>query len=84
MDPVTCRRCHGLMHPIDPLDPLDAKPGGKSFDVRAWRCMTCGDLIDPVIMRNRSLPREHRVRGRDSTPRHPVFKELDVEWPVWR
>ncbi|MGB4068694.1 MAG: hypothetical protein WBK08_11740 [Nitrospira sp.] len=78
MDPITCRRCHGLMYPIDPLDPMDVIQGGKPDDIRAWRCVTCGELIDPVIMQNRSRPRHHRLRRRDSTPRQPVFKVCDT------
>jgi hypothetical protein len=77
MDPLTCRRCHGLMHPIDPLDRMDVIQGGNPDDVRAWRCLTCGDLIDPVIMRNRIRPRNHRNRRRDPTPRQTVFKVPD-------
>ena len=77
MDPITCRRCHGLMHPIDPLDPMNVIEGGKPDDIRAWRCVTCGELIDPVIMQNRSRPRHHRLRRRDSTPRQPVFRVPD-------
>ena len=84
MDRVTCRRCQGIMHPIDPLDPLDLIQGASLDVIPAWRCVTCGELIDPVIMRNRSRPRPHRVRRRDSTPRQPVFKNPDWEWPVWR
>lgn len=77
MDPVICRRCHGLMQPIDPLDPLDVIQGGNPDDIRAWRCVTYGELIDPVIMHNRSRPRHHRLRRRDSTPRLPVFRVPD-------
>lgn len=84
MDRVICRRCHGLMHPIDPLDPLDLIQGVPLEDIRAWRCVTCGELIDSVIMQNRSRPRPHRVRRRESTPRQPVFKDPEWEWPVWR
>jgi hypothetical protein len=77
MDRVTCRRCQGLMYPIDPLDPVDVIQGGKSDDIRAWRCLTCGELIDPTIMENRSPNRHHRARRRKTTPRQPVFKVLD-------
>jgi hypothetical protein len=60
MDPLTCRRCRGFMHPVDLLDPLDVIQGGKPNDVRAWRCLTCGDLIDQVIMQNRLRVRDQR------------------------
>ncbi|MGE0643540.1 MAG: hypothetical protein AB7P24_07720 [Nitrospira sp.] len=83
MDRITCRRCEGLMYPVDPLDPLDVIQGGKLDAIRAWRCLTCGDLIDQVIMQNRVRPpRSRRVRQRPS-PRHPVFKDPDLEWPAW-
>lgn len=84
MDRVTCRRCQGIMHPIDPLDPLDLIQGASLDDIRAWRCVTCGELIDPVIMQNRSRPRPQRVRRREIPPRQPVFKDPEWEWPVWR
>lgn len=84
MDRVTCRRCQGIMHPIDPLDPLDLIQGASLDDIRAWRCVTCGELIDPVIMQNRSGPRPQRVRRREIPPRQPVFKDPEWEWPVWR
>ncbi len=78
MDQVACRRCHGLMHPIDPLDPLDVIQGGTPNEVRAWRCVTCGELIDPVIMQNRTRPRNQRGLRHTSTPRQPVFKVCDT------
>jgi len=83
MDRITCRRCEGLMYPVDPLDPLDVIQGGKLDAIRAWRCLTCGDLIDQVIMQNRVRPpSSRRVRQRPS-PRHPVFKDPDLERPAW-
>ncbi len=84
MDRLTCRRCHGLMHPIGPLDPLDVIQGGNPDDLRAWRCLTCGDLIDHVIMRNRARATIPRRRRQRPSPRQPVFKDPEYEWPVWR
>lgn len=83
MDRITCHRCRGLMHPVDPLDPLDVIQGGRPDAIRAWRCLTCGDLIDPIIMQNRVRATSPRPIRKRSGPRPPVFKETDLEWPVW-
>ncbi|MCP9442312.1 MAG: cobalamin B12-binding domain-containing protein [Nitrospira sp.] len=72
--PPTCHRCHGLMHPIDPLDPLDALRTGERDSMQAWRCISCGNLIDPVIIRNRHYARTSRSRRRGTSPRQPVYK----------
>lgn len=77
MDLATCYRCHGLMYPVDPLDPLDALRGGEHDRACAWRCVTCGDLIDPIIMQNRLRPRRQRSARQATTPRQPIFKDLD-------
>ncbi|MCP9473518.1 MAG: hypothetical protein NNA30_12380 [Nitrospira sp.] len=73
-DHRTCHRCQGLMHPIDPLDPLDALRTGEQDGVQAWRCISCGNLIDPVIIRNRRVVMTSRTRRRGTSPRQPVFR----------
>lgn len=70
----TCHRCQGLMHPIDPLDPLDALRTGEHDSMQAWRCISCGNLIDPVIIRNRRVTMTSRTRRRGTSPRQPVYK----------
>ena len=45
-----CRRCQGLMVP-DLIDDLPEEWGLRG--VSAWRCVVCGDIIDPVIVANR-------------------------------
>ncbi|MBX3300952.1 MAG: hypothetical protein KF693_01925 [Nitrospira sp.] len=77
MDEVTCRRFQSPMHPIDPLVPLDVLHGGKDDRIRAWRCLTCGDLIDPVIIQNRVRSKNKRAIRRGTTPRQPVFRLPD-------
>lgn len=77
IDTATCRRCQGFMYPVDPLDPLDALRGGEHDRACAWRCVTCGDLIDPIIMQNRLRPRRQRSARQATTPRQPIFKDLD-------
>lgn len=45
---MNCRRCNGLMYRIDLLDKQ-----GRAY-ITAWVCMMCGEILDPVILRNRS------------------------------
>jgi hypothetical protein len=75
---VTCYRCEGRMHPVEPLDSLDVLRGGTHEDIRAWRCLTCGDLIDRVIMQNRIRPMHQPGVRKKMPPRHPVFKVPDL------
>jgi hypothetical protein len=44
---MTCKRCHGLLVEDQCYDLLD-----DTFNLKAWRCISCGNLIDPVILKN--------------------------------
>ena len=51
---MTCQRCHGLM------------VNDRVFDVEAqflelpiWRCVNCGESLDPILMRNRQSQDQH-------------------------
>lgn len=81
---MNCHRCHGLMVE-ERFEDLRGDPHHISF--HGWRCVCCGDIVDPVIMR-------HRVAGPPATrsilaacgaarpaPRHR-FPELDLEQPA--
>ena len=48
---MECPRCHGLMHNQTYIDPQ-----GESgiISITALRCLNCGEVVDPVILRNRS------------------------------
>ena len=55
-----CVRCGGLMvldHYID----LQDDTGQIGLD--AWRCMSCGEVIDPVILENRFRPAPNLIYG---------------------
>ncbi len=47
---MPCTRCQGLMVPDRSADVLD--PCNPSL-VQMWRCVICGEMVDPVIMQNR-------------------------------
>lgn len=48
----SCRRCGGYMDREMCID-LESDSGESTF--WALRCVQCGDIIDEVILRNRSL-----------------------------
>jgi RNase P subunit RPR2 len=65
-----CHRCQGLLYPVEPRNHLT-----DAHDLsHAWRCLTCGEVIDPVIMQNRLEQRSLRGVRRGTTPRQTVFK----------
>lgn len=49
---MQCTRCSGLMVPDHFLDLADDS-GHTSF--QAWRCILCGNVVDPLILNNRAL-----------------------------
>lgn len=50
---MKCPRCAGLMMQDDYLD-LQDEAGQCWFS--AWRCLICGEVLDPLILKHRSAP----------------------------
>ena len=64
---MTCARCHGLSV---------KEPFGKRGHWW-WRCLSCGDLVDAIILRNRA-EQEAFVAERTAA------RERDIkEWSAW-
>lgn len=78
VDATRCVRCHGLMV-IEQC--FDFAGDADHLDCLARRCVQCGDIIDPVILRNRRLQLEHAVdQGpKDATARWAPSDELPCE-----
>jgi len=55
---MTCPRCHGLMLRDEFLD-LEDEAGQYRFV--AWRCLLCGEVLDPLIVKHRRSPPEPMV-----------------------
>lgn len=53
---ITCQRCHGLMVP-DRFQDLQDETGQITF--YGWRCLVCGDIVDPLIHAHRQAHRAH-------------------------
>ncbi len=51
---MICPRCHGLMVP---LTLVDVKASASCVSA-GWRCLLCGEILDSVIVANRTGPRE--------------------------
>jgi ribosomal protein S27AE len=51
----TCGRCGGLMVSDFCMDLLNST---GELEFAAKRCVQCGEVVDPVILRNRQLPQE--------------------------
>ena len=52
---MKCHRCNGIMVQ-DIFEDMSDDTGSLSFP--GWRCITCGEVLDPVIARNRESHRE--------------------------
>lgn len=56
---MTCPRCRGLMAAItleDPKSTIAREP------LIGWRCLLCGEVLDPTIFENRAVPRKRLPR----------------------
>jgi hypothetical protein len=63
---MPCHRCQSLMFPVDLLD----EAGGLLHQhLAAWRCFACGDILDTVIVENRSRSRRGDVQQPNPQPR---------------
>ena len=62
---MKCHRCHGLMV-VDHF--IDMEETGGLW-MRGWRCVTCGEVVDPMIMRHRMLSQSRFSRIADAIAR---------------
>lgn len=58
---MRCRRCNGLMIREWFLD-LQDDTGGLKFE--GWRCVNCGEVVDPVVLTHRIEMPTGPYRGR--------------------
>jgi hypothetical protein len=51
---MTCSRCQGLMVADDLIDLQESY---APMWMRGWRCVACGNIVDPLIQRRRMVQR---------------------------
>ncbi len=67
---MTCTRCKGLMV-VDDL--VDLQESCLPMWMRGLRCVSCGNIVDPLIMRNRMMQRSGALRVLKTGLRLPAF-----------
>ena len=58
---MNCQRCNGLMIHDSFLDLRD-DTGRLGFD--GWKCINCGEVVDPVVLTHRTEAPSHPYRSR--------------------
>lgn len=49
---MQCTKCEGLMV-LDDL--IDMRESSIPMWMRGWRCVSCGNIVDPLILRHRMV-----------------------------
>lgn len=62
----SCPRCHGFMVPVSHDGSEQVMPDWR--ELPGWRCVNCGERIDPLIQANR------RGADRMGTVTHPRYR----------
>lgn len=57
---MTCTRCKGLMVADDLIDLQESY---VPMWMRGWRCVACGNIVDPLITRHRMMQRVGALRA---------------------
>ncbi len=63
---MNCPRCHSVMA-LERFCDLYDETGQLCF--MGWRCLSCGEVIDPVIVRNRQRRQKSQVPSRSRARR---------------
>ena len=66
---MKCTRCHGLMVADDLIDMQESY---LPMWMRGWRCIACGNIVDPLINRHRMVQQAGATRLLKSEVRMPV------------
>ena len=70
---MTCTRCEGLMV-LD--DMLDMQESFHPMRLQGHRCLSCGNIVDPLIQRHRMVQNSHLRPVVAPLPDKPHLLEL--------
>jgi hypothetical protein len=56
---MQCARCHGCMVADHLIDMLESS---IPMWMKGWRCVSCGNIVDPLIQRHRMIQQAGALR----------------------
>ena len=68
---MRCTKCNGFMV-VDDL--IDLRESYHPMWIRGWRCVTCGNVIDPLILRHRLIQESGALLLKVQAPPLPYFR----------
>lgn len=75
---MPCARCEGLMVRDQFYDLLD---DSGHLSITAWRCVSCGNIVDPLILKNRLRFEASPLVGKEPSPLDSVLTVASVLKP---
>ena len=72
---MPCSRCRGMMVEDHSYD-FYVDYGHLSMG--AWRCVSCGNVVDPLILKNRQMRKSQKEKSYQSR----VLFEIYEDWPA--
>ena len=70
---MQCTRCDGLMV-TDSL--IDMQESSIPMWMKGWRCVSCGNIVDPLIQQHRMIQRAGAVRLLAREPAMPRLRRV--------
>lgn len=67
---MRCTKCKGLMV-VDDL--IDMRESYHPMWMRGWRCVACGNVVDPLILRHRMIQEAGALGLLKIEPRPPMY-----------
>ena len=56
---MQCTRCHGFMVSDNLIDMLESS---IPMWMKGWRCVSCGNIVDPLIQKHRMMQQTGTLR----------------------
>jgi hypothetical protein len=66
-----CTRCDGLMVTDSLIDLLESS---IPMWMKGWRCVSCGNIVDPLILKHRMIQQAGAVRLLGTEPAMPRLR----------